>query len=214
MGRSALGRVEAVNSGPQPPIALPEDAGETSMGLPEGWYQVAGDPSGTRRFWDGEQFIGNPEAVTVSSRRSGFVRTDSTARLRMANWFTRGLALVIDLAAPVVIITGIASALGATHPGSDLEAWRDATGIIAAIGAFWLVNRVVMLGLAGRSLGLVLVGARVVRERDRHRSPGIVAALLRSLVMFPTLPLSVLMFFFNKRRAVHDLVAGTCVVYA
>lgn len=184
------------------------------MGLPEGWYQVAGDPAGTRRFWDGEQFIGKPEPVAVSVRRSGFARTDTTSRLRMAGWFTRGLALIIDVAAPVVIITGIASALGATHPGSDPEAWRDATGIVAAIGAFWFVNRVVLLGLAGRSLGYVLTGARAVRDRDRSRAPGIPAALLRSLVMFPMLPLSVAMFFFNKRRAVHDLLAGTCVVYA
>jgi uncharacterized RDD family membrane protein YckC len=184
------------------------------MGLPEGWYQVAGDPAGTRRFWDGDQFIGNPEVVSVSSRRSGFVRTDSSARLRMAGWFTRGLSLVIDIAAPVVIITGIASALGATHPGSDPDAWREATGIIAAIGAFWFVNRVVLVGLAGRSLGHVLVGVRVVRERDRTRAPGLIAALLRALVMLPTLPLSTAMFFFNKRRAVHDLVAGTVVIYA
>jgi uncharacterized RDD family membrane protein YckC len=184
------------------------------MALPEGWYQVAGDPAGTRRFWDGAQFIGKPEAASGGSRRSGFVRTDTTSRLRMAGWFPRGLALVIDVAAPVVIITGIASALGATHPGSDLDAWRDATQIIAAIAGFWFVNRVVLLGLAGRSLGFVLVGARVVRDRDRTRPPGLVAALLRTVVMFPMLPLSVAMFFFNKRRAVHDLVSGTCVVYA
>lgn len=184
------------------------------MGLPEGWYQVAGDPAGTRRFWDGEQFIGRPEAAATSSRRSGFVRTDTTSRLRMAGWLPRGLALLIDVAAPVVIITGIASALGATHPGSDPEAWSDATGIIAAIAMFWIVNRVLLLGLAGRTLGLVLTGVRVVRDRDRNRAPGVFAALVRSLVMFPMLPLSVAMFFFNKRRAVHDLFAGTCVVYA
>jgi len=184
------------------------------MGLPEGWYQVAGDPTGTRRFWDGEHFVGAPEIVSVSSRRAGFVRTDNTARWRMAGWFTRGLSLVIDTLAPVVIITGIAAALGATHPGAELEAWRDANGIVAAIVGFWVVDGAVLVGLAGRSLGYVMTGVRVVRQRDRSLPPGLVAALVRALVMWPTLPLSIVMFFFGKRRAVHDLAAGTCVVYA
>lgn len=184
------------------------------MGLTEGWHRVAGDPAGTRRFWDGEQFIGNPETVTVSSRRSGFVRTDASARWRMAGWFTRGLGLMVDAIAPVVIITGIAAAMGATHPGSDLDAWRDAREIVAAIGGFWFVNRVLFVGLAGRSVGHVVTGSRVVRHRDRSRAPGIVAALVRALVMWPALPLSVGIYFFGKRRAIHDLAAGTCVVYA
>ena len=74
----------------------------------------------------------------------------------MAGWITRALDLLIDVAAPVVIITGIAAALGATHPGSDLDTWRESTGIIAAIAAFWFFNRVVLVGLAGRSLGHVV----------------------------------------------------------
>lgn len=183
------------------------------MGLPEGWYQVAGDPAGTRRFWDGERFVGAAQAVAVSSRASGRVRAHGSVRWRMAGWLTRALGLIVDVAAPVVIITGIASALGATHPGSDMDTWRDATDIVAAIGAFWLINRVVLVGLAGRSLGHVVVGVRVVRERDRTRAPGIPSALLRMLVMGPALPLSLAMLFFGKRRLAHDLAAGTRVVY-
>ena len=53
----------------------------------------------------------------------------------------------------------------------------------------------------------------MVRQRDRTRAPGIPAALLRMLVMGPALPLSIVMFFFGKRRIIHDLAAGTCVVY-
>lgn len=187
--------------------------GERATSLPEGWYPVAGDPAGTFRFWNGEQFVGNPEAAPGAVRRSRAVRTDGSARWRMASGFPRAVALLIDLAAPVVIITGMAAALGIDHPGTDLEAWREATDIATAIGVFWIVNRVLLLGTLGRSMGLFLTGLRVVRAQDRNRAPGIVAALVRMLVMFPAVPVSVALFFFGRRRALHDFAARTCVIY-
>ncbi len=32
-------------------------------GTPAGWYHAPGDPEGTQRYWDGAQWIGDPQAV-------------------------------------------------------------------------------------------------------------------------------------------------------
>lgn len=32
-------------------------------GTPAGWYHAPGDPDGTQRYWDGAQWIGEPQAV-------------------------------------------------------------------------------------------------------------------------------------------------------
>lgn len=35
-------------------------------GTPAGWYHAPGDPEGTQRYWDGGQWIGEPQAVQQS----------------------------------------------------------------------------------------------------------------------------------------------------
>ena len=32
-------------------------------GTPAGWYYAPGDPEGRQRYWDGAQWIGEPQAV-------------------------------------------------------------------------------------------------------------------------------------------------------
>ncbi len=34
-------------------------------GTPAGWYHAPGDPEGTQRYWDGAQWIGDPQVVPV-----------------------------------------------------------------------------------------------------------------------------------------------------
>ncbi len=36
-------------------------------GTPAGWYHAPGDPEGTQRYWDGAQWIGDPQAAAQSS---------------------------------------------------------------------------------------------------------------------------------------------------
>ena len=181
--------------------------------LPEGWYHVAGDATGTRRYWDGTEFVGLPQRNAELNRRAGFVRPDNSSRWRLAGVLTRAVALLIDYGAPVVIIIGIAGSFGVANPGTDLEMWRTSTDLIIAIGAGLLFNQVVLVGLTGRSLGRILMGTRVVDARDRERSPGIVRALIRFVVLWPGIVVSGAMVLLGKRRVLHDLAAGTSVIY-
>ena len=47
------------------------------MALPAGWYPVAGDPSGTHRYWDGEVFTTGPKRDVNSRAKSGFAKPNS-----------------------------------------------------------------------------------------------------------------------------------------
>jgi len=71
-------------------------------------------------------------------------------------------------------------------------------------------------GSNGRTLGMALFGIRVVKtqgsEISRWRAAGRTAALPLSFLF---LGVGFLMALFQReRRALHDLIAGTCVVYA
>lgn len=39
-------------------------------GAPAGWYHAAGDPDGTHRYWDGVQWIGDPQPIAPPSAAS------------------------------------------------------------------------------------------------------------------------------------------------
>lgn len=183
------------------------------MSLPVGWYPVAGDPPGTRRYWDGSSFVGDPERDASEGRRAGFARTGSATSWRRAGVVSRAIAAIVDYGAPLVIVVGIAMSWGVESPGFDLQRWIDSRALLAAVVATIVVNQVVLVGFFGRSLGRILLGLRVVDARDRNRSPGIVRALLRFLVLLPGLPISALMLFFGGRRTLHDVAATTAVIY-
>ena len=36
------------------------------MTQPAGWYHAEGDPEGTHRYWDGDQWVGEPRAVAAT----------------------------------------------------------------------------------------------------------------------------------------------------
>ena len=81
------------------------------------------------------------------------------------------------------------------------------------MAAFLIVNQVVLVGLFGLSLGRILFGMRVVNMRNRDKPPGLARALLRAVLRLPTLPVTVLFFLLGRRQGLHDLAAGTAVVY-
>jgi uncharacterized RDD family membrane protein YckC len=96
------------------------------------------------------------------------------------------------------------------HLSSD----RDLASV--ALVVWWIVYFAGSWATTGRTPGMALFGVRVVRADDgRQVSPG--AALLRAVAF----PLSVVLFglgflgilYQRQRRALHDLIAGTVVVY-
>ncbi len=184
------------------------------MALPAGWYPVQGDPTGTQRYWDGENFTTGPKRDVNARAKAGFVKPNSATKWRMATVFSRLIAAIIDIGAPVAIVLGIANGLGTTMPSTTLESWTDQPGLLTVIAATILVNEVRVVGFWGVSLGRTLLGLRVVDARDKDRAPGVGRALVRFLMAVPVLPVSAVLIVLGKRRGLHDVATGTAVVYA
>jgi uncharacterized RDD family membrane protein YckC len=49
-------------------------------GTPAGWYHAPGDAEGTQRYWDGSQWIGEPQTVQQQSAATSPVDDDATVR--------------------------------------------------------------------------------------------------------------------------------------
>ncbi len=166
------------------------------------------------------------DAATLRSRREVGPRgpmslLDAATTLRRPNRegqfagaVTRLLALAVDVAAGWGIFTllafGINAAVGLFTAGSYSLLHHRVAGIAAAV-AWGFLYFSVGWALTGRSIGMAVLGARVVTPEGRH--PGGRSAVIRTLV----LPVSAVVFFVglfrSDRRALHDLCANTCVVY-
>ncbi len=183
------------------------------MALPAGWYPVSGDPSGTQRYWDGEEFSGAPKRTATARGTARFNKPSAVHKWQLANPVARLIAAVIDYGAPLVIVAGIANGMGVEVP-RDLDAAQTADArLMGALLALYLLNQVVLVGLFGMSLGRTLLGLRVVDARTRDRPPGMVRALVRTLLIAPGLVITVFFFILGRRQGFHDLAAGTAVVY-
>lgn len=98
---------------------------------------------------------------------------------------------------------------------SDATVDGAGVGLLIAYGIWWFFYMWVGLALAGRTVGMLLAGLKVVARDGRPLSPR--AAFVRVL----TFPLSFLLFGLGlvgivvgrERRALHDVLAGSAVVY-
>ena len=102
----------------------------------------------------------------------------------------------------------VASALAAGLVTSQLQAPSTLTRQLIPY-AVLAVEHVLMVALTGQTLGMRLMGTKVVRLRDVTRPPGLVTAVARTLPLLLTVGLAG--FFTRDGRGAHDLLAG-CVV--
>ena len=112
----------------------------------------------------------------------------------------RVAAFLLDVVAGVLLGGVVSSALDVT----PLE-----RGLINN-GAFAL-QMVVLQALTGQSLGMRLVGIRVLRLTARDGLPGFVPALVRTALLMLLIPALV---FDREGRGLHDRAAQTVVVRA
>lgn len=135
--------------------------------------------------------------------------------LRLARFASRGLALAVDLAAQLVLLTGGTLALGGV--GDTLD-----TAATAALGLVLYVSVVVGYPVAvetlsrGRSLGKLALGLRVVRDDggpQRFRQ-ALVRGLLGVVEIWATFGSVALIVSLASRQGkrVGDYLAGTVVV--
>lgn len=132
---------------------------------------------------------------------------------------TRLAAYVVDHVSASALFAGgaaVAAFLTRVVTGRhlSLSGDRDVAGV--ALALWWFAYFAVSWAVTGATLGMALLGIRVVGA-DRSAA-GTRRAVVRALAF----PLSVALFglgflgilFHARRRALHDLIAGTVVVYA
>ncbi len=118
----------------------------------------------------------------------------------VAPWANRLAAFLLDVLA-AALIGGLINAFVA-HPDPVVRS-------IAVDGAF-VAEVVLLVGLTGQSIGMRLLGLRVVRLRGGVL-PGIPAALVRTLLLVVIVPA---LLSDRDGRGLHDKATGTVVLRA
>lgn len=118
----------------------------------------------------------------------------------LAPFSGRAFAFFVDI---------VASALVA---GLFVRAIEDPSGLQrqAAAYAVLALEHVLFVALTGQTLGMRLLGYKVVHLKEPGRVPGFLPALLRTLPLLLTAGL--LGFFTKDGRGWHDVIAGSVVV--
>jgi uncharacterized RDD family membrane protein YckC len=140
-----------------------------------------------------------------------------TAPDAYAGAVSRLAAYVVDHVAVSVLFSigaAVAAFLTELITGRELDLSGSAPAG-AALTAWWFAYFSVSWATTGTTLGMALLGVRVVRPDGTSVGAG--RAVLRTLAF----PLSVALLglgflgivFHRQRRALHDLIAGTAVVY-
>jgi uncharacterized RDD family membrane protein YckC len=144
---------------------------------------------------------------------------DPSLQGHYAGFVSRFMAFIVDvlLIGAIFALTGhvveyvVTAARGEPFQLSDTPIVAD-----VALAGWAFFYSAYTLARAGRTPGMALVGLRVVRRDGSVLDGG--RAVLRVLVF----PLSFLVFFLGfvmiligrERRALHDVIAGTAVVYS
>jgi uncharacterized RDD family membrane protein YckC len=144
--------------------------------------------------------------------------TPTTPADAYAGAVSRLAAYVVDLGALSTLLavgSAVAAFLIAVITGHepDLSRDRDLAGV--GLGIWGFVYFAGSWALAGRTLGMALLGVRVARP------DGTAISALQAVIRTLAFALSVALFglgflgilFHAQRRALHDLIAGTTVVY-
>jgi uncharacterized RDD family membrane protein YckC len=131
---------------------------------------------------------------------------------------TRAVALAIDAAlAQVIVFTGgavlaLVGSLVADVRLDTLGRVLAATAWVAVVGAYF----VLFWSTAGQTPGMRLMSLRVMTQRGVH--PGVTRSVVRviglGLAIVPLFLGFVPVLFDARRRGLHDLLAGTVVLYA
>ncbi len=188
----------------------------TGSGQQPGWYYAQGDPPGTHRYWDGEQWVGGPQPVNVATSpgtmmggmpapaygamSSGFSLADPGVRIA---------ARLIDFVIMIIAAVIVASIVGIRDNQIGLQL------LFAAAGVFYEVG---FTALKGGTPGKLMLGIGVTTTAG-VRPPGWGPAVIRWVVTaIPCIGIVVfivsLVFLFTdaQHRTVGDRAANTLVV--
>ena len=194
---------------------------------PAGWYHAPSDPAGTQRYWDGEQWVGEPEPVAGVVEPIGGLNLAEPVN-RIGARIIDGIVWTVLLLVVAYLVTGT-SGIGLRADGVSYGAHLLSTVLGTALVAAY---EVVMVTTRHATLGKVAMGLRVARQDGSpvqrndallrvvpFAAPQLLAALagglgwLFVLVSFAVgLGSLVLLFTDARRQAVWDKLAHTIVV--
>ena len=137
------------------------------------------------------------DPTTWPGSRLGLPREGSGA---VAPFSVRAFGFVVDI---------VASALVAGLITLQLEKPSDVVRQLIPYGVLF-AELVLLVALTGQTLGMRLMGVKVVRLKDVTRPPGFLTALTRTVPLLLTVGLAG--FFTRDGRGLHDLAAGAVVV--
>jgi len=193
---------------------------------PPGYYPAQGDPAGTVRYWDGEQWSAEPMPPPPGYDPHQSATGERYAKVWIrfgANLLDGLISFVISLPFLIPVFVDIARDIDAGGDGSNIE--TPAILYLAAAAVF--VVSVVAMVLWGATLGKLIVGLRIT-DQDAATTPiRLNKALIRStpqllglvpfvgpVISFGFLIASVVMVNTDpERRSAWDRLAGTRVVY-
>ena len=136
-----------------------------------------------------------------------------------AGFVSRLLAFALDIGVSIglfALAVALVSSIIGLLAGHSVNVNRHGLIVEVLFGVWGFFYFAFQWGSNGRTIGMALFGLRVVmadgRDISRWRALGRTAALPLSFLF---LGLGFLMALFqHERRALHDLIAGTCVVYS
>ena len=136
-----------------------------------------------------------------------------------AGFVSRLLAFALDIGVSIglfALAVALVSSIIGLLAGHSVNVNRHGVVVEVLFGVWGFFYFAFQWGSNGRTIGMALFGVRVVttdgRDISRWRALGRTAALPLSFLF---LGLGFLMALFqHERRALHDLIAGTCVVYS
>jgi uncharacterized RDD family membrane protein YckC len=191
----------------------------TGSGQPPGWYYAQGDPPGTHRYWDGEQWVGGPQPVSASPGAGAFGGMPApaygsgfgggVAGAGLADPWVRIGARLIDFVIMFAVAFVIALVVGVEDNQVGLQLMFAAAGVIYEVG---------FTALKGGTPGKLILGIGVTTTAGL-RPPGWGPAVIRWVVTaIPCVGIVVfivsLVFLFTdaQHRTVGDRAASTLVV--
>ncbi len=132
---------------------------------------------------------------------------------------TRGVAIAIDGGAAGALFAlfaiGVSGALAALG-FADVGTLPSVLGTSAVWLAFVVGYFVVCWSTTGQTIGMRMMGIRLVTRTGSP--PNVCRSTLRYFAQFPSILLLfggvIMVMFHRQRRALHDVIAGTFVIYA
>jgi uncharacterized RDD family membrane protein YckC len=154
------------------------------------------------------------KAIAMQGRYSGFVPKAVAIFIDLA-WISVGFAIVCIL----LKLAWVLFLNESQENANNKVRVKDNMWILGVFAIFWFSHFFGGVAIAGRTIGMAFVGCKVVDTKTgREEDVTVTQALIRTILLPVTLtlfpPLGAVGFLRRDGRMLHDLVAGTGIIYS